>query len=665
MRDYIELEASFELRFEHEVFRAEAWGNNSIRVRIGNHQIQDSLPGALEGRPDSGDTTVSWDGKTARLVNGLASIEAAVDGGDGKPLINARFLNSVTGEEVLSERREHFWWPGAHVLYGDGTGSYEVHQNFAAYPDEKIYGLGQHTHGFLNQKGLGIDLMQRNGEVAIPFLLSNRGYGFLWNNPAVGRVDFHNDSTRWTANQTRQIDYWVTIDETPANILNNYSAVVGRAPNLPEWASGVWQSKLRYLSQDELLGVAREYRERELPLSVIVTDFFHWTAMGDFQFDPDEYPDPDAMIHELDLMNVKLMVSVWPTISPLSDNFNEMSAKGYLVGVDQGVPFHQWIEDKKMPRDLPVAFYDSTNPDARSYVWEKCKRNYFNRGVRVWWLDACEPELMPAHPRNLTFFAGPGAEVMNLYPRENARAFYEGSTSAGVSDIVLLCRSAWAGQAKYGAAVWSGDIAPTWESLAAQVRAGLNIGIAGIPWWTTDIGGFHGGDPNDEDYRELVIRWFQYGLFCPLFRLHGHREPRDYGAGASGGPNEPWSFGKKAYPIISSVLHTRERLRGYIHQQMDKAHKYGLPPMRPLFVDFPGDEAAWDVEDEFLFGDQLLIAPILTPQTFNREVYLPAGASWTEVHEGVTYPGGQVASVAAPLEYIPVFARDGAKLPIE
>ncbi len=247
-----------------------------------------------------------------------------------------------------------------------------------------------------------------------------------------------------------------------------------------------------------------------------------------------------------------------------------------------------------MTTPLPLAFYDPTNPETREYVWGLVKQNYLDLGIKVFWLDACEPELNPAHPANLALYAGPGAEVANIYPRDNARMFAEGMASAGQDPTVLLCRSAWAGSQRYGAAVWSGDIPATWLSLTQQVRAGLNIAISGIPWWTTDIGGFHGGDASDPAYQELMVRWFQFGVFCPLFRLHGDRDPRTpTGYAQTGGPNEVWSYGDEAYEIIAEQLRLRERLRPYIHEHMTIASETGLPPMRPLFVDHADDPQAW------------------------------------------------------------------------
>jgi alpha-D-xyloside xylohydrolase len=652
-----------EVRHRHEVIRIQAWGADSVRVRAAQHRIPADSAGALGSTPPAGPVShVKVEGTRATLANGRLRVEVTVDPAESYPEPLIAFRDS-DGAELLAERREHFWMPGARVFVGNRSGAYQIHQQFASYPGERLYGLGQRAHGRLNVKGLALDLVQRNGEVSIPFVLSDRGYGLLWNVPAVGRVEFAENATRWQAGQAREIDYWLTAAPAPSEILARYADATGHAPELPTWASGFWQSRLRYQTQDELLEVAREYKRRGLPLSVIVADFFHWSAMGDYRFDESEWPDPDAMVAELRELGVELMVSVWPTMSPLSENYAEFFDQGLLVGADQGVEFHQTIQDKGMATPMPVAFYDPTNPRTRDRVWNLIERNYLSKGIRVFWLDASEPELNPAHPANLSLYAGPGAEVAGIYPRDNAQLFAEGMEAAGQEPTVLLCRSAWAGAQKFGAAVWSGDIPATWESLRQQVRAGLSIAVSGIPWWTTDIGGFHGGDPRDPAYQELVVRWFQYGVFCPLFRLHGDREPRvPTGYAMTGGPNEAWSYGDAAYERITAALRLRERLRPYIHEQMRAASRTGLPPMRPLFVDFPADWDAWDVDDQFMFGPDLLIAPVLAPGAGTRDVRLPGDGAWIAAGTEERHEGGSVARVPLSPDRIPVFAREGAKV---
>ena len=635
-------------RHEHDVLAVEPWGPGSVRVRAGRHRILEDRPGALlpGPAPDPGaKIKIGPDG--ALLTTGSLQISVREDG-----LLTAS--RADTGAELLREEPAHFWWPPARN-FADGR----LEQRFAAYPDERIYGLGQHGHGRFDQKGMVLELRQRNGEVSIPFAVSSRGYGLLWNNPAVGRVEYAVNGTRWVADRAPQIDYWLTAADTPAEILRRYAAVTGTAPELPRWASGFWQSKLRYRDQAELLEVAREYRRRGLPLSVLVIDYLHWREIGDWSFDPDAWPDPAAMVAELRDLGVEPAVSVWPSVSPASANFAPMRDAGHLVATEPGIGLQAWWPDAA-GTPVGVAFYDSTSPGARDYLWSRLQAGYGRYGIRSFWLDACEPEMRPEQQNQLRYAAGPGDEVANLYPREHARGVFEHQTG-GVANLV---RSAWAGSQRYGVILWSGDIPATFDALAASVRAGLNVAMSGIPWWTTDIGGFHGGDPDSPAYRELLVRWFQFGAFCPVFRLHGHREPRVQGGfvGAEGGPNEVWSYGDEAYAILTATMRRRERLRPYLHAALAAAPD--LPLMRPLLLEFPGDPHAWEIDDQFLFGPDLLVAPVTEAGARQRRVYLPSGAAWTHADSGERYDGGRYVTVAAPLDTVPLFRRDDAELPL-
>jgi alpha-D-xyloside xylohydrolase len=653
-----EIDGGLEWHGRHEVLRIEPWGEDSVRVRAGLTCLRDDIPGALLERPSTSPARVEVAEAGARLTTGRLAVDVTPGG-------MLRFGRADTGAELVAEEPAHFWWPGPRLFAATGNGYHRIEQRFRAYDDERVFGLGQHQHGLLDQKGAVVDLVQRNAEVTIPFLFSSRGYGLLWNSPATGRVELGINGTRWVADSARQIDYWLTTGPDPAAILHHYADATGHAPMLPEWAAGFCQSKLRYRTQEELMAVAREHRRRGLPLAMIVADFFHWTHLGDWRFDPAEWPDPAGMVRELAELGVRLMVSVWPSVSPLSENYGEMVDRGLLLATEHGPAVHADWPDKGVDAHVQVSFYDPTNPEARRFVWEQVREHYYSLGVRAWWLDACEPELKPGAPQNLLFRAGPGREVGNLYPREHARAFHDGMRAAGEEEVFTLCRSAWAGSQRYGAALWSGDIASTFDALRAQVRAGLNVALSGIPWWTTDIGGFHGGDPGSPEFRELIVRWFQYGVFCPLFRLHGVREPAlPFGVDQTGGPNEVWSFGEEAYAAIREILFLRERLRPYVLAQMRASHECGQPPMRPLFYEFPDDELAWSVDDAFLFGPDILVAPVTGYGVREREVHLPAGATWTDPWSGVTHEGGRSLCLRTPLDRVPVLLRDGAPIPI-
>lgn len=633
------------------------WGKDGLRVRANLSGMRMDLPQALlePVSAHSGETAIEIGEDQAGIRHG--GIRATISRSG-----RLRFFDAISGRVLLEEPEYSYHAPPSrHFRYRNGR-LYQIETWFKAQAGERFYGLGQHQHGLLDQKGCVIELQQRNTEVAIPFLVSNRKYGFLWNNPAVGRVELGNNATRWVADSSRQLDYYVVRGADYAEILERYTAVTGRTPVLPEWASGFWQCKLRYKTQEELLAVAREYRRRGLPLSVIIIDFFNWSHMGDWHFDPECWPDPAAMTRELEEMGIKLMVSIWPTVSPISENYQAMRDRGLLVNNEYGVDAQHVFIDHGINGPAYFAYYDATNPEARRFVWETVQKHYYAQGVRLWWLDNDEPDINPWHPENLRFHLGNGLEVANIYPLLHQMAFYEGMRASGETEIVTLSRSGWAGSQRFGSVIWSGDIASTFEALQAQVRAGLNMAMSGIPWWTTDIGGFHGGHIESNYFRELIVRWFQYGVFCPIMRLHGHRMPYKGPLPQSGADNEIWSFGDEVYAILRNLLFLRERLRPYIGRQMRIASEKGLPPMRPLFVDFPVDPACETIDDQFMLGPDILAAPVLHEGLRERRVYLPAGADWVEADSGRVYAGGQWLDVPAPLERIPVFLRAGGEI---
>ncbi|HKD73866.1 MAG TPA: TIM-barrel domain-containing protein, partial [Ktedonobacterales bacterium] len=398
-------------------------------------------------------------------------------------------------------------------------------------------------------------------------------------------------------------------------------------------------------------------------LSVIVIDYFHWTVQGDWRFDPAAWPDPGAMVAELRTMGVEPVVSIWPTVNRISVNYREMQERGLLLRNERGLPAQMIFWDNRPEGEIGVQYYDAMHPRARQFLWEQVREHYYQYGIKTFWLDACEPEMFPLHPDNLHFHLGNGAAVANAYPMLHERGFYEHIRAAGETTILNLCRSAWAGSQRYGAAVWSGDIESTFAALQEQVRAGLNMAMSGIPWWTTDIGGFYGGANNSPAFRELLVRWFQFGAFCPLFRLHGNRVLEEgEGWAGTGAPNEVWSFGDDAYAIIKDLLFLRERLRPYVEAQMHLAHTRGIPPMRPLFFDFPDDEESIAIDDQFLFGPDLLVAPVLHESERSRPVYLPSGTAWADAWSGQIYEGGQRIIAEAPLDRIPVYIRAGAEV---
>ena len=438
----------------------EPWGKDSVRVRMTASRAMDANDWALgEGEARSKldtevssantpspsckisirdvDTTYPWaahfegvpasSGQIAELTNGRLLVRVNHEGwisfwrlGECNDVgAGAQDTQGTPGAELLFEeqwrnrwRIDRFCVPTNHnareLKPNAGKFSYKAQVRFESYDDEKLYGMGQYQDSHLDKKGGIWELSQKNSQASVPFVLSSRGYGFLWNNPAVGTAVFGTNGTIWTAEETQKIDYWVTTG-SPAEIEENYTAVTGRTPMMPDFAMGFWQCKLRYRTQEEVLNVAREYHHRKLPLDVIVIDFFHWTCQGDFKFDPKDWPDPDAMVRELSEMGVRLMVSVWPTVDERSENFEEMAAQGLLISFDKKDGFNMdWMGN--------TVFFDTTNPATREYVWNKCKENYFKKGIQLFWLDEAEPEYGLYEFEHYKYHIGPAMECSNIYP---------------------------------------------------------------------------------------------------------------------------------------------------------------------------------------------------------------------------------------------------------
>lgn len=643
-------------RFDKELLCIEPWGKDSFRVRASmNGKIQDFEWSALL-EPEKENARIKIDGTRAQISNGRVSCELLPSGKmrfyrDDKIVLEEydrnRFREEEEGFNSALELDPRTFVPHR------GTDNFALTVRFEADNTERIYGMGQYQQSCLDLKGCMIELAQRNSQASVPFMISNKGYGMLWNNPAVGKVFFGKNLTEWTAKSTKQLDYWITVGDTPAEIEENYASVTGTVPMMPEFAAGFWQCKLRYQTQDEIMKVAREYRRRNLPISVIVCDYFHWPYQGDWKFDPVYWPDPKKMVHELEAMGIKLMVSVWPTVEKDSENYKDLYERGMIARSEAGCRNHLGN----------ASFLDVTNPETRSYVWNIIKKNYYDKGIRIFWLDEAEPEYTDYEYDQYRYQLGSDLEAGNVYPRLYAEMAYDGMTAAGQENVINLIRCAWAGSQRYGALVWSGDIDSSFAALRNQFAAGLNMGLAGIPWWTTDIGGFHGGNIHSPAFKECLVRWFQYGAFCPVFRLHGDRDPQQPPLSATGGgrtpsgaDNEVWSYGDEVLKICTKYMELREKMRPYIMEQMKKAHEKGTPVMRPLFYDFPSDETCWKIEDEYMFGPDIVVCPLLYADAHSRLVYLPGG-NWIELDTGKEYAGRSTFETASPIESMPVYIK--------
>ncbi len=666
----------------------EPWGPNSLRVRMSGDAKMDENDWALTEKLEKITADISFEtidvtdpwykggefakyhqtGTQAKLVNGKITAKVSHEGW-------ISFYNQkgelLTEEYWRNRNRINRYCVPLRVDARElkpiqGSTDFELTARFEAFDGEKIFGMGQYQEKNLDKKGACLELAHRNSQASVPFMISNRGYGFLWNNPAIGTATFGTNKTEWHAKSTKKLDYFITAGDTPAELEAQYSLATGRTPMMPEYGLGYWQCKLRYRNQEELLAVAREHKKRGLPMDAIVVDFFHWTMQGEFKFEPRDWPDPEKMVKELKELGIETVVSVWPTIDERSENFGKMNDMGYLVTADRGNSNHMtWMGN--------TVFYDATHPGAQKFVWERCRENYYQKGIRCFWLDEAEPEYGPYDFDNYRYYAGTALQCTNTYPVGYAKGFYDGLKAEGEEEILSLVRCAWAGSQKYAVLTWSGDIYSSFRSMREQLQAGLNMGIAGIPWWTSDIGGFLGGDISDPAFQELLVRWFEWGAFCPVFRMHGERSPwyereQEFIDGVrqltSGQDNEVWSFGEENYQILSKYLFIRERLRPYIRECMKAASESGAPVMRPLFYDFPEDKTCWETEDSYMFGPDLLVSPVMSAGALDREIYLPAGCSWTDAYTKKTYDGGQKVTVPAPIDIIPIMIRDGKEYEI-
>lgn len=655
-------ELALQGRSGNELVEIRAWGKNALRVRATRYP---QFTGEMQGLEEQTETpleqvSISISGQKGEIQNG--KLRCVFD--------SRGFLTFYKGDcQILKEYYRAGWGINPHSPSMKVTarefkahtgGTYSITMRFEANENEKIFGMGQYQQPNLNLKGCVLELAQRNSQISIPFYLSSKGYGFLWNNAGIGEVMFGENYTQWHSLCSDELDYWITADDTPKDILNNYTGVTGRAPEFPDNALGLWQCKLRYRTQEEVLEVAREYHRRGIPLDVIVIDFFHWIRQGDWSFDPEYWPNPTAMMQELCELGVRCMVSVWPTIDRKSCNFWEMMDRGLVVRTERGS-----IQTFDFQGDTVI--YDATNPEAREFIWGRAKENYYRHGIDMFWLDEAEPEYSAYDFDHYRYYAGPALKVSNSYPKWHMKAFYDGLREQGRTDIVNLSRCAWVGSQKYASVVWSGDIFSNFETLRDQLSAGLNIGIAGIPWWVSDTGGFF-GDKTAEHFNELLIRWFQFSTFCPVLRMHGDRGPHDipslsnldYGGGfsATGQPNELWSYGEEAYEIMKKYLELRLSMKSYIKSVLQEASENGSPVLRTMFYEFPEDETCWNLKEQYMFGWKYLVAPVLYQGMSERTVYLPQGR-WQSIHDHQVYEGGREITAAAPLEIIPVFERIG------
>ncbi len=643
-----------------EILVIEPWGRDGLRVRATILSKIDNTAWALTEDLNS---AAAWrvpavqiqiGANEATITNGQIAARIYDNKADPRQqnVLQAGYLQFFNGNKLLLSEFDYV--VGAH---NPGTRNYrpvpsslsdselsftEVH--FAPQNEERFYGMGLNATGSVNLKGSVIDLYQRHVKHVVPFLVSSAGYGLLWNNPSLGRVELGRNRTRWVSEGCKQIDYYITTGANYAEIMGNYASVTGHAPEMPYWATGFWQCKLRYKCQEELLEVAREFKRRDLPLSVIVIDFRHWKNIGDWKLDSAFWPNPKEMVRELEEMGVRVMISPWILVEEESENFAAMRELGFFIdSLDAG---EDWLPWMTAGRQVRARQYDPTNPKAAAFLWQQWKRNYFDLGIRTFWLDPCD-DLHPIGEYGRTLYhIGPGLAAHGFYPIAHQKNIHDALHRSGEHEVVTICRSSWAGSQRYGASPAAHDIKSSFEHLDEYMKAGLNLAMSGIPWGAAEIGGFVTPDNESKYFRELMVRWYQYGVFTPIFRTHGNRPN-----------NEAWTIGGDSYSYIRASMLLRERLRPYVMKQMRVAATRGIPPMRPLFFDFESDAYTYSVENQFLFGPEIMVAPITSYLARNRKVYLPRELPWIDAWTGHVYEGGRTIAAAAPLEYIPVYLR--------
>jgi alpha-D-xyloside xylohydrolase len=539
------------------------------------------------------------------------------------------------------------------VVNGEKTFHAEVSLgNYGSH--EGLYGLGQHQAGVWNYRGETVDLSQENTNIAIPLLVSTNGFGIFWNNSSRSRMNNRFVHALYlSAEVADKVDYYFLYGPQPDQIVAGYRELTGEVPMFGRWAYGFWQCKNKYESQQELETVASKYRALHIPVDNIVQDWFWWITMGEMKWNAN-YPDPQALINNLHDQHFHLMVSIWPYFrpgTPPAGNpaYEQFDKNGWFVAKTVQKSFHP----------VGQALYDPTHPAAAKEYWANANAALFSKGVDAWWLDTDEPETEGREDNIVTdhqFHIGSGARYANVFPNYHSAAVADGQRAASdAKRVFILSRSAYAGSQRSGITAWSGDVLSDWLTFQRQIPAGLNYAMSGMPYWTTDIGGFiSGGNLNDPNFRELFIRWFQFGAFSPIFRVHGTRSPNE---------NELWSYGPEAQKILVDYDTLRYRLMPYIYSQAwQVTHNHGTL-MRPLVMDWRNDVDAQNTGDEYLFGPAILVSPVTTHGATSRTVYLPK-APWYDFWTGARIAGEQRIEASAPIDKLPLFVRAGSIVPM-
>lgn len=583
----------------------------------------------------------------------LPPVSIGIAGADGRPIT-----------------RMNGWEMAPQTVNGERT--FKVGASFADTPDTHYYGLGQNQEGFLDLRGRTIDCRHNydapaGEEVCVPFLVTNKGYGIVWDNPSATTVSpgLHN-ATHFQSQVGERVSFFIITGASADDLYAGYRRLTGITPLPPKAAFGLIQSKARYESQDELMGIADGYRRRGYPLDIMVLDWFYWTRMGQLDIDRTYFPDPKGMNDKLHAMGMRSIISVWPRFERESRYYNELAAKGWLLHDKDGNP----IDGLPVRSDRAGALIDSTNPDARHWFWDRIRDNILSQGFDYLWLDETEPDLVPD---GAFYSIGSGDRYHNLFPLLHTGGVAEGSAKDRPTfRNLILARAAYLGAQATGAIFWTSDVQSTWEALRRQVPANLNMAASGIAYTSSDTGGWQypsgpkaahpplvdpagatAMGPDYPDYPELFVRWFQLNSFTSTLRIHGQRPATAI-----------WQYGKAAEPILASWLKLRYSLIPYIYSLGHATYEDGAPFMRALWMDFPHDPQVAGIGDEYMFGPAFLVAPVTQQGQTSRPVYLPAGSDWYDWWSGQRVAGGQTIAAAAPIDRMPLFVRAGSIVPI-
>jgi alpha-D-xyloside xylohydrolase len=562
--------------------------------------------------------------------------------------------------------------------------TFSVYQPFTLDAGEAIYGLGQLQNGKMSQRGISKRLVQGNTEDAVNFFQSVKGYGLFWDNYSPTTFTDNTQETSFNSEVGDLVDYYFMYGGNADGVIAQMRSLTGDAPMFPLWTYGFFQSKERYKSQNEVVGIVRKYRESGVPLDGIIQDWQYWGnnyLWNAMEFLNEEFPDPKRMMSDIHGMNAKMVISIWSSFGPQTKQYRILEPKNMLL--DMGTwpqsGLSSWPPNKEYPSGVKP--YDPYNPEARDIYWDHLNKGLFSLGMDGWWMDSTEPDHLDFRPQDMDnqTYLGSFRKVRNAYPLMAVGGVYDHQRATSSNKrVFILTRSAFAGQQRYGANTWSGDVQATWGDLARQVTAGLNFSLCGIPHWNSDIGGFFlGSYPRrleDPGYHELYVRWLQFGAFNPMMRSHGADAPR-----------EIWQFGQKGgriYDAIDKFINLRYSLLPYIYSVSWDVTANRSSMMRALVMDFKDDPGAWDINDQYMFGKSLLVCPVVkslyTVETGSgrnvtrtadysaaksRTVYLPRGTQWYDFWTNEKLPGGKTIERESPIDIIPLYVKAGAIIP--